>query len=181
MADPENNPIETSVRPAIYCIAIKFGSDKEWQFAHNQSLTNPEERESLRSAMGCSRNEILGRYIEEFTNDPSQAHTVIEDVRSKSAMGYSVAWHYVMNNFDALNSTLGESAYNVVWTFSPWMNTDYDLQQLLGFAARYPDMPSYAAQGFYEAKLKVETNIAWMKRNRQGITNWLNNVVINNI
>ncbi|XP_006822493.1 aminopeptidase N-like [Saccoglossus kowalevskii] len=178
MADPDNNPIDTSVRSTIYCTAIKFGSLKEWMFAHEQSMTNPVERTRLRSAMGCSKDAwLLERYIEEYFTDPALTSNIIEYVRSKSATGFSVAWHYVMDNFEVLNSTLGESAFDVVWDFYPWMNTDYDLKQLLGFAAQFPDMSTDAAAGFYDAKLNVETNIAWMQKNRQGLKDWLNDVV----
>ncbi|XP_070557699.1 aminopeptidase N-like isoform X2 [Ptychodera flava] len=172
------NPTPSEVKSTVYCTAIKHGGTEEWIFAHEESLTNIAERSNLRSALGCSKDAWqLERYIEEYFTDSQEVYGVINSVREKSATGFAVAWHYVMNNFEKLRSSIGEeSAYSVVWDFYPWMNTDYDLQQLLSFGAQREDMPSASASGFHNCKLEVETNIAWMSRNRDSVRGWLDEV-----
>ncbi|XP_077979607.1 aminopeptidase N-like [Glandiceps talaboti] len=171
------NSVPVEVKSVVYCTAIKHGGFKEWNFAHDESETNSDEAANLRSAMGCSKESwILERYIEEFFDD-YYAFSVIAEVREKSAVGYSVAWNYVISNYDRLNATFGDDAYSAVWGFSTWMNTEFDLNQLQAFASMHPEMPSTAASNFYYSKLQVETNIKWMDKNRASIRQWLDDTV----
>lgn len=56
----------------MYCTAIKYGDQKEWDFAWErfQRTTVSSEKEILLSALGCSREAwILTRYLERSLTD----------------------------------------------------------------------------------------------------------------
>ncbi|XP_077979596.1 aminopeptidase Ey-like [Glandiceps talaboti] len=167
------NDIRNEVRAAVYCTAVRHGGLDEWEFAYDEALSpgapGPEaalETNRLLSAMGCTEKTwLLQRYLEDDNFDIA---TVISNTRDKSAVGYSLAWDYAMNNFD----TLGLS-YDTIWDFQNFMNTQYDLDQLNVFGSRHFDMPSSDASGFYDAVERVETNIAWMNRNKDSMKEWL--------
>nr|XP_002730532.1 PREDICTED: aminopeptidase N-like [Saccoglossus kowalevskii] len=164
-----DNAIRDEVRPTVYCTAIKHGGVEEWEFAYTQVIEGSLgliEIKRLQNAMGCTRMSwLLQRYLED---DAFDTITVISEIRDKSSIGYSVAWDYTMNNFDSLG--MGVSDLD---------DTDYDYEQLKVFGAKHADMPPAFAGGFYGAMQKVETNMAWMDRNKNRIKQWLLDVTIN--
>ncbi|XP_077979572.1 aminopeptidase N-like [Glandiceps talaboti] len=168
MSSGQNN-IRDEVRPTVYCTAIRHGGIDEWEFAYDETVNNNPgitESNRLQSAMGCTEKSwLLQRYLED---DNFVASNVITDIRDKSAVGYSLAWDYAMNNFDTLGLT-----YNTIWNFQDYMNTQYDLDQLKAFGSRHYDMSESDASGFYDAIERVETNIAWMNRNKDSMKEWL--------
>ncbi|XP_070557705.1 aminopeptidase N-like [Ptychodera flava] len=167
------NNIRDEVRSTVYCTAIRHGGLDEWEFAHakatNESL-GTTETDRLQSAMGCTEKSwLLQRYLED---DNFNASTVVSNIREKSAIAYSVAWDYTMNNFDGFRLT-----YDTVWDFQDYMNTQFDLDQLNLFGAHNSNMSSDAAKGFYDAVQRVETNRDWMNRNKDSMKDWLLQVV----
>ncbi|XP_006820978.1 aminopeptidase N-like [Saccoglossus kowalevskii] len=171
MADPDNNKIEINMRSTVYCTAIRHGGENEWNFAYNRQRIDPEEQNRLRSAMGCTQlNYLLTGYMEEaLTGDEFGARITIGFVRDNSALGFSLAWTFTVDNFVALNTIYGDSAFDIAWTFANQMNTNKDLLELNAFGNVYSDMPVEAANDFNEAVKRVETNILWMERNEDQI------------
>ncbi|XP_070557701.1 aminopeptidase N-like isoform X2 [Ptychodera flava] len=163
------NDIRDEVRSTVYCTAIRHGGLDEWEFAHAQ-VTNDTfgttETDRLQSAMGCTdKSWLLQRYLEDENFATS---TVISNIRGKSAVGYSLAWDYTMNNFEKLGLS-----YKTVWDFKDYMNTQYDLDQLNVFGSRNSNMSSDSAKGFYDAVQRVETNMDWMNKNKDSVKQWL--------
>ncbi|XP_070558850.1 aminopeptidase N-like [Ptychodera flava] len=176
MADPDDNRIEPDMRSTVYCTAIRYGTDAEWQFAYDRQKDDSSEGGRLRSAMACSRASwTLQGYMEEALESSSfDARTTIGYVRDNSGLGFDLAWAFTIESFDALAATYGDSAYDIVWSFASKMNTNKDLEGLNDFGTKHYDMPGSAANGFYDAVQTVETNIKWADRNMGDINLFLN-------
>ncbi|XP_050548380.1 aminopeptidase N-like [Daktulosphaira vitifoliae] len=67
---PENNnPISPNLKAIIYCVAISYGGEEEWDFTWSMyKLTKTvSEKDLLLDALGCSRETwILTRYLEKL-------------------------------------------------------------------------------------------------------------------
>ncbi|XP_006820979.1 aminopeptidase Ey-like [Saccoglossus kowalevskii] len=178
MAYPDNNKIHENMRRNVYCTAIRHGGETEWNFAYNRQKTDLQERIRLRSAMGCTQLEwlLIGYMEEALEGDEFSAELTIGFVRDNSALGFSLAWSFTVENFVALNTIYGDSAYDIVWEFADKMNTDKDLLELNAFGNLHSDMPAEAANDFNEAVKRVETNILWSERNEDDIRLFLESV-----
>ena len=94
----------------VYCVSIREGTEKEWNFAFDQYLkeTDANQKNTLQSAMSCTRISWL---ISKFLND--QLNTSI--VRNQDALsGLRAAssraeanlktWNFIRDNWDILFS-----------------------------------------------------------------------------
>ncbi|VDP00739.1 unnamed protein product [Schistosoma mattheei] len=59
MLNPSQNLIPPSLRPAVYCTAIRIGGQKEWEFLKQRLLEvdiKEDEKNSILQALSCSRD-----------------------------------------------------------------------------------------------------------------------------
>ncbi|XP_077980593.1 aminopeptidase N-like [Glandiceps talaboti] len=180
MQDPDINPIPSEYTDIVYCTAIRHGGPAEWQFAYEQSkLLLGGNRRSLESAMGCSRDSwILMSYLEKYHSEEN-SKTAIDNIRDKSSQGFSLTWDFTMKHFDELENIYGDGAYDIVWDFDSLMNTKYDLDMINMFGINHNNMSDSAARGFHQSVQVIETNVAWMDRNRESVRDWLIDVTSN--
>ncbi|XP_070558853.1 aminopeptidase N-like [Ptychodera flava] len=174
------HPIDPNMRSSAYCTVIRHGSYVEWESAYIRQSVDLTEGSRLRSALGCSREPytLIG-YMEKSmdTSNGLSASSTIGSVRDNSGLGFTLAWEFTMDHFDALHERYGDSAYGIVWAFADKMNSQNDLDQLNAFGERYYDMPGEEAVKFYEAVDKVTANIAWADRNMGAIKDFLSDVM----
>ena len=103
--------ITPDLRGTTYCTAVKYGGQAEWEFAYQMSknVTSAQHRDSLLSAMGCSREPWILMRCLSFVLDPKSGirkqdgQKVIGAVAS-NALGRRLAFEFVMDNFDQLFS-----------------------------------------------------------------------------
>ncbi|XP_070558851.1 aminopeptidase N-like [Ptychodera flava] len=180
MSNPDGeHPIDPNMRSNAYCTSIRHGSYLEWEFAFNRQSTDSDEGSRLRSALGCSREPYTLIGYMETSMDPKSAisaSSTIGYVRDNSGLGFTLAWEFALEHFDALLERYDDAAYDIVWGFADKMNSQSDLDQLNAFGERHYDMPGEEAVKFYEAVDKVTANIAWVDRNMGAITDFLSDV-----
>ncbi|KFB52686.1 AGAP013001-PA-like protein [Anopheles sinensis] len=178
-----NNPISPNLKSTVYCTAIKYGDETEWDFAWErfQKATVASEKEILLSAMGCSRVPwILTRYLESSMSDESgirkqDAFRVFLSV-ADNVIGQSLAFDYMRNNWSKLKEYFGASManLNIILKYSTKrFNTESELLALKEFAETHLKDSGRTIQQAIEL---TEANIAWLNRNAQPIVNWLNEV-----
>lgn len=86
----------------VYCTAIKYGDQKEWDFAWEryQKTNVASEKEILLSAMGCSRETwILSRFLgRSLTNEygirKHDVYRVFASV-SNNVLGQPIAFNFI--------------------------------------------------------------------------------------
>lgn len=98
------------MRGIVYCAAIQYGTEHEWDFAFERYLkTNvPAEKELLLSALGCSKEPwLLYRYLRRAVTGQ---HIRKQDVFrvfaavSNTVVGQQIAFNYLRNNWSDINT-----------------------------------------------------------------------------
>ncbi|XP_059825588.1 aminopeptidase Q-like isoform X3 [Hypanus sabinus] len=178
MSDPTNITFPESLREAIFCGAIRAGTDKEWDFVFSmyQNQTLRSEDTDLISAMACSTEPwILNRYLH-YTMDESiftgsQVKRVLKSVAS-NPIGRFLVQKFIKENWQVLQNMFTE-IYE--WEFLSWILIDI-----------VPDFEHPELQQFLENSevLFVEItkkNFKWKKDNYSKIHNWLAKNTCNNV
>ncbi|XP_053377176.1 aminopeptidase N-like isoform X1 [Mercenaria mercenaria] len=184
MDSPDDNPIDPDLRPAVYCTAIAEGDETEWTFAFEKfkAATVATEKVTLSRALACTRSTwLLSRYLE-LSVTPSvvrkQDATKVILYIGANPIGQSLAWDFVRGKWDYLFNTYGKGVFSfarLISGITATFNTEFQLKQLHDFLEEYPDMGT-GNRAFKQAIEKTESNIMWMKRNRDTVATWLDNV-----
>ncbi|XP_063887378.1 aminopeptidase N-like isoform X1 [Scylla paramamosain] len=186
MMNPMNKSIiSPNLKYVVYCTAIAAGKDKEWEFAWNQYLNSNvgSEKSRLLSALGCSRELwILSRYLEmAFTKDTGirkkDVVRVFHSVASNT-VGKDLAWTFLRDQLDDIIDYIGKGFSSLKWMIKATtngMNKDLYLTELKQFQSANKDKLGSVKQAVSQAIETVANNIEWMNKNRQVITEWLEN------
>lgn len=101
--------ISPNLKSLVYCNAIKYGDQTEWEFAWEQfqKTSVPSEKEILLSALGCSREPwILRRFLEraltdEFGIRKQDVFRVFAAI-SNNVQGQPIAFDFIRDNWQKL-------------------------------------------------------------------------------
>jgi aminopeptidase N len=101
--------ISPNLKSLVYCTAIKYGSDIEWEFAWErfQKTSISSEKELLLSALGCSRETwLLTRYLERSMTDGQgirkQDMFRVFGAVSNNVIGQPIAFSFIQNNWEKI-------------------------------------------------------------------------------
>ncbi|CAH8834823.1 unnamed protein product [Trichobilharzia szidati] len=102
MQNPEENLIPPSLRPAVYCTAIRIGGQKEWQFLKDklsQVDIKEDEKSSILQALSCSRDMWIVRLhlnwiIMNYEKDPQDSLDALAAV-AVFPVGQRLIWEHV--------------------------------------------------------------------------------------
>lgn len=101
--------ISPNLRLIVYCTAIKYGDDDEWDFAWDRYLYSmvSSEKELLLDAMACSRESwILTRYLERASTENSgirkQDLLRVFVTISNNPIGMPITYNYLTANWDRI-------------------------------------------------------------------------------
>ncbi|KAM9808144.1 uncharacterized protein ACB057_005988 [Neosynchiropus ocellatus] len=182
MEEPERNTIHPNLRAAVYCSAVADGGAPEWDFVWLQleKAALASEASELMGALACSRDtRTLQRYLS-YALDPAvirkqDATSVITSVASNRA-GQRLAWDFVRTNWNYMFTDYGAGSFafaSVIGGVTARFSTPAQLRELEEF------VEEHGSAGFGSASLAVEqalertrTNIQWLQRNRQLVSDW---------
>ena len=143
LENPSNNVIPKEFRSTVYCNAIKYGSEKEWNFLWNQyKHTNiASEKTLLLSALGCAREVwLLERYLEWAIDDLSgirkQDALLIFNSVARGDIGFYVAKHFLWKKIGDIQNHLGLNSVRVsqlIKELASQMTTEHDFHELKNF------------------------------------------------
>ncbi|XP_062535538.1 aminopeptidase N [Armigeres subalbatus] len=179
-----NNPVSPNLKNIVYCTAIKYGDQAEWDFAWErfQKTTIPSEKETLLSALGCSRETwILSRFLEYSMTDAfgirKQDVFRVFIAVSNNVIGQPIAFSYIRNNWQKMKDYLGTSMsnLNMILKYSTKrLNTQYELDELKEFAQTHVKDTGRTIQQAIE---RAQANIVWLETNVDAIVQWLSSIV----
>ncbi|ALC47212.1 CG14516 [Drosophila busckii] len=173
------NPINPNMRGIVYCSAIQYGSEYEWDFAFDRYLKTPvsSEKELLLSAMGCSKEPwILYRYLRRSI---AGQHIRKQDMLrvfaavSNTIVGQQIAFDFLRNNWQTINVYMGSQVSNIHTLLrfaTKRMNSMFQLSELEEFVRHARWVYDRPIQQILE---QVEVNVDWMNRNYKSIVKWL--------
>lgn len=104
-----SSSVSPNLKNIVYCTAIKYGDQLEWDFAWErfQKTTIPSEKETILSALGCSRETwILTRFLEYSMTDvhgirKQDVFRVFLAV-SNNVIGQPIAFSFIRNNWQKM-------------------------------------------------------------------------------
>ncbi|EEZ99339.1 aminopeptidase N-like protein [Tribolium castaneum] len=175
--------IPPNIRDVVYCTAIRQGSEAEWRFAFNRYLntSSVSEKNVLLDALGCTTQKwLLSRYLDNLVRNHSSIRIQDADRVFKSVcdnnIASTLAFDFLRTNWDKLISFYGEG-FNIiskmVKSLPRFMNTEYQLSELVRFRNQVRHNLGTASQAFDSAIERVRGNVAWMKKNYHNVEKWL--------
>ncbi|XP_041508649.1 aminopeptidase N [Microtus oregoni] len=182
MRNPAVNPIHPNLRSTVYCNAIAFGGEDEWDFAWGQfrNATLVNEADKLRTALACSKDVwILNRYLSytlnsEYIRRQDATSTIINI--ANNAVGQSLVWDFVRSNWKKLFEDYGGGSFsfaNLIQGVTRRFSTEYELQQLEQFKADNQDTGfGSGTRALEQALEKTKANIKWVKENKDTVFQW---------
>lgn len=174
-------PVHANLQDLVYCTAIREGGETEFNFAHQMYLnvTTPSEKLALLKALGCTEQPwLLRKYLNMMLDDTSgvrkQDGKHVFYAVAKNIRGHTLAFSFLRENWDALKDYYG-MAFNrltkMIEPLSMYMNTPYDLEQLVAFGN---SVELGTAKGAFKRVYEdVQMNIEWMKTSSMSVTKWL--------
>jgi aminopeptidase N len=100
--------IPPNYRSLVYCVSIREGTEKEWNFAFDQYIKelDANQKNTLQSAMSCTRISWL---ISKFLNDqlnisivrPQDALSGLRAAASRAEANLKT-WTFIKENWDTL-------------------------------------------------------------------------------
>ncbi|XP_053945161.1 aminopeptidase N [Anastrepha ludens] len=174
-----NNPIPPNLRGIVYCVAIQYGSEYEWDFAFHRfrNTTVSTEEELLLNSLGCSLQPwILARYLRRsLSGDDIRKQDVyrVFAAVSGNVVGQQIAFDFIRNNWEEIKTYLGATISDMTTILSfctKRMNSKFFLTELKSFVENEVKDNSRSVQLVIE---QVRVNIDWMSRNYQDIIAWL--------
>ncbi|XP_017767304.1 PREDICTED: aminopeptidase N isoform X1 [Eufriesea mexicana] len=179
----KNNPISPNLKMVVYCTAIRFGGQTEWDFAWQMYLeTNVgSEKDLLLHALGCTRETwLLSRYLDWTITDNSgirkqDASRVLNSIAS-NPVGQPLAFNFLRNKWARLREYFGTSLLtfnNIVKSATKGINTKYDLKDLLEFTNEHKGKFGSATRSVQQSIEQSEANIRWVEANHVTIQDWL--------
>ncbi|KAG8228739.1 hypothetical protein J437_LFUL007074 [Ladona fulva] len=186
MSDPDaNNPISINLRAIIYCTAIKYGDEDEWNFAWERYKNSNvgSEKNLILGSLGCSREEwILRRYLDWAMEDSSgirrqDSYTAFVS-SANGNIGYHVAYNFLKNHHKDLFDYYGPKATRLGRYYSSVgksMNTMPEYMELKAIG----EEPSFSLSKLTveQTEEKVLNNIEWRTKYFDEIVRLLKNIL----
>ncbi|CAH8473491.1 unnamed protein product [Schistosoma margrebowiei] len=102
MINPSQNLIPPSLRPAVYCTAIRIGGQKEWEFLKQRLLEvdiKEDEKNSILQALSCSRDMWIVRLHLEWVikNNQKDPQDLLDALSSVALypIGQTLLWEHI--------------------------------------------------------------------------------------
>ncbi|XP_012252261.2 uncharacterized protein LOC105683883 [Athalia rosae] len=182
-ADPDVAWIPPNIRSAVYCTAIKYGGDAEWQFLWDRyTKTNyGSEQVVILNALGCSRNATtLQAYLfSAIQTDQGirrqDSSAVFSSVYGAGRFGLEQTLEFLINNYNEI-FTYSESWSDVASVFSAVatrLATEEQIEKLEKFISANPELASEDLTGLASYATAARTNFKWYETNSIAINAWL--------
>ncbi|XP_036026619.1 aminopeptidase N [Onychomys torridus] len=182
MNNPNVNLIHPNLRSTVYCNAISFGGEEEWNFAWEQfrKATLVNEADKLRAALACSKDVwILNRYLSYTLNSEyirrQDATSTITSIAS-NVVGQPLVWDFVRSNWKKLFEDFGGGSFsfaNLIQGVTRRFSSEFELQQLKQFKAENQQTGfGSGTRALEQALEKTEANIKWVKENKEAVLKW---------
>ncbi|XP_054001864.1 putative aminopeptidase-2 [Hylaeus anthracinus] len=179
------NRISPNARPAIYCTAIRFGSDADWRFLWEQYLATQfaSEKKIILDALGCTRQETLLReYIQYALSRNYTANIRKQDVSAALAsiytsgqFGLEVMLDYLLQNYENVYAHYGEwnSVGQLFSKVASRISTPQQIEKLSNFI-KTKGKNIISILSTLESSLKTaEDNYKWYQTHYNQIDTWL--------
>ncbi|CAG9766839.1 unnamed protein product [Ceutorhynchus assimilis] len=172
-APNDPNPIPKDLAGVIYCTALKYGGENEWNFLwHKYKQSNvATEKSNLLNILGCTREIwLLNRYLEWSLDDTKIRRQDSSSVFNSVAMndvGYFLAKQFFYKNIKQImkhSSPNKRKISRYLTSLSGHMQEATDLEELEHFIHENKKDFSELKQGVEQTLETVKVQTQWQKR-----------------
>ncbi|XP_063230245.1 aminopeptidase N-like isoform X2 [Bacillus rossius redtenbacheri] len=174
------NPIPRDLRSIVYCTAVKYGSEMEWNFVWERYLNAnvPSEKNTLLSTLGCTRETwILRRFLQ-------LAHTPDSSIRKQDSrsvfyaitnniIGYPIAKEFFINNITQIHDYFQPNPGKLssyITTLAHHMFTQKELDEWRHFLGAHERLLKEAGRAVRQSVESVRVNVLWHRQHYQLFT-----------
>ncbi|CAF1127592.1 unnamed protein product [Rotaria sordida] len=179
---PSNNSIEPNHRSFVYCTIIRLGSRVEFYFLLRQyrESNDPQEKARIQSALACTRDIELIRYLLEIHLD-SQLNIIrrqdgLIGIRTicRNFIAETECWTFVRSQWRQLFKEFSESINfaNLIKDVAERFNTEQQLGEFERFFEQTTNTVSVEFQATIE---RIRANIQWIKKAKPNLVEWFSN------
>ncbi|THD26434.1 Glutamyl aminopeptidase [Fasciola hepatica] len=193
MTNKTGNLIPPSLRATIYCSAIQWGGQREWQFLWDRLSEEKREEElvNMRTALACTRDMwIMKSFVKKMfssLSDPTDLVDVITYL-TYNPLGHVVLWDYIR---EAWRQTIDDKTNDTTKGLTPMPPVNAILKILSKKHYTLNNIPlseeilalEHASQGTTESSIlqrsfqelfrRNEQNMVWTKKHLHAINKWL--------
>ncbi|KAL1491457.1 hypothetical protein ABEB36_012054 [Hypothenemus hampei] len=176
--NPESNTIPKDLSGTIYCTALKYGGETEWNFLWQryQQSNVATEKNSLLNVLGCTREVwLLNRYLNWSLDDSKirrqDSSSVFSSVASND-VGTFIAKKFFFDNVKEIFKHLIPNKRRItryLTSITSQMRDEDDLHRLEYFIQENKDNFSEVKQGVEQALETVRINTQWQKQHAAAI------------
>ncbi|KAK6617705.1 hypothetical protein RUM44_005293 [Polyplax serrata] len=182
--DPDTqNDIPKDYRSHVYCTAVRYGGEKEWNFLWNRYLKSNvgNERSLILSALSCSREIwLLNRYLEWSLNESSgirkQDSTAVFAGIAKGDIGYYLAKIFFKDRLADIYKFFGPKATRLGSYFGVLANQATTIAEYTDLATISQQNEEYLRHSQQAVKQGIENakiNIQWQQKFYYGLSEYL--------
>ncbi|CAF4526114.1 unnamed protein product, partial [Rotaria sp. Silwood2] len=179
---PSNNSIEPNDRPVVYCTNVRIGGRAEFQFLLHQYRTSsdPQEKARIQSALACTRDTELIRYLLEIHVNLQlnmiQRQDALSGIRAicRKFVAQTECWAFVRSQWIQLFEDFGKSMsfVNLIKDVTERFNTKQQLDEFERFVEQAIDNSTVEFQATIE---RIRANIQWTEKAKLNLEEWFMN------
>ncbi|CAF3546049.1 unnamed protein product [Rotaria sp. Silwood1] len=181
---PSNNTIEANQRRVVYCTSIRLGDRARFQFLlrEYQASNDPQEKARIQTALTCTRDIELIRYLLHIHINSEQnvirRQDVLSGIRSicRNLIAETECWTFVHARWTQLFRDYGGSLSfaELIKDVTGRFNTLLQLEEFERFAEQTTDKG--AAEVEFKASIeRIRANIQWVSKSKPNLEEWFLN------
>ncbi|XP_016983809.1 aminopeptidase N-like [Drosophila rhopaloa] len=171
----ENNPVPVNFRTTVYCSAIRYGTDEDWEFLWTRYKKSnvDSEKQTILTTLGCSKEVwILQRYLEMAFDSKGairkQDSSLCFQAVASGQVGFLLAKKYLIDNVDFIYKYYCAETKTMARFFSQISEQVISMRDLNGFKVFVNNSRQYLKDVHQAIEQTLETmliNVQWMDRN----------------
>jgi len=185
MANPKDpaNLVPPNLRSLVYYYGILRGGKEEWDFLFGIYTKNQIASEKTKLLYGLSAIQeawMIDRYLSYGLNETivksQDASYVFSYVANYNPIGRYHAFNFIEKNWNIISERFKNSFFTmrrIVDGVVSGFTTKYELEKMEAFVNSI-DEPGTAKRIIDQSKEKINARIAWLERNEDAVTKWLN-------
>ncbi|XP_015378503.1 PREDICTED: aminopeptidase N-like, partial [Diuraphis noxia] len=183
ITDPDNdNILPKELKSVIYCQAMKYGGEDEWNFLWEryQRSNSNSEKDDMLVGLGCSSETwLLNRYLnwslDNSTIRMQDANAVFSAIASND-VGFSLAKDFLYNNISVIYEfyqSSGKSVGSYVQIIGYQMKTNEELDEIQSFINKSSGYLKGADVIIVQTIKAIKMKIEWTSKYYDKIVNYI--------
>jgi len=177
-----SNNITPNLKTIVYCTAVQFGTEQEWDFIFDKYLNekNSQEKSKLQTGLTCSTQPWINRRLLDYTADEKyvrkqDALSILEGL-CYNDYARDIVWDYVRANWDLFYERYGGSSFSfsgLITSCTSHFSTKFELLELQNFIEINSQKLGSAERAADQAVEQTQANIEWRANYEVEVGAWL--------